>query len=136
MPARSAKPTGRDSRSSQWALFILDAAGPRIIRVDPGPGQSLDGPAALRERRIQEIDLKQTGLVDLRGIAFNPADGHLYALSPARQALYELTDTGQLVATRDLSTLDDLRLLNPKAWSSAPSGDQTDDPAQMSLYFG
>ena len=78
-------PQGMTVDPASGRLFILDAASPRIVRVDLGPGQSLDGPAALRERRIHEINLKQSGLVELRGIAFNPADGHLYVLSPARQ---------------------------------------------------
>jgi len=128
-------PRGMTVDPASGRLFILDSAGPRIVRIDPGPGQSLDGPAALRDGRIFVVDLRQTGLVDLRGIAFNPADGHLYVLSPAKQALYELTETGQVVATRDLSSSDDFRLINPQGLVFAPSGDQTDDPSQLSLYL-
>ena len=50
-------------------LFILDAAGPRIVRVQLGPGRSFTG------GRVSIIELKSTGLVNPRGIAFDPITG-------------------------------------------------------------
>jgi uncharacterized protein YjiK len=116
------KPKGMTVDPTSGRLYILDAAGPRIVSFVPGSGQ-----------RVQ-IDLHGLGVADLRGLAFNQRDGHLYLLSPARQALFELDATGQLLATRDLVS-PDFKLIDPQAMVFAPSGDQTDDPAQLSLYI-
>ena len=35
----------------------------------------------IRDGRLSTIDLRDSGLPDLRGLAFNPADGHLYVRS-------------------------------------------------------
>ena len=107
-------------------LFILDSAGPRILRVEP------ESDGGFGNARISEVDLRTTGLVDPRGLAYDPATGHLHILSPAEQALYELTLTGQVVAKRDLT---EFGLANPRAIVFAPSSDLTDDPSQMSLYL-
>jgi DNA-binding beta-propeller fold protein YncE len=53
-------------------------------------------------------------------------------LSTGEQKLYELTQAGQVLAYRDLSGF---LISNPQGMTFAPSGDQTDDPAQMSLYI-
>jgi hypothetical protein len=107
-------------------LFILDAAGPRIVRIEPEPGGGFDNGT------ISEVDLRQTGLVDPRGLAFDPTTGHLHVLIPAEQKLYELSETGQIVASRDLS---EFGLGHPQGMVFAPSGDSTDDPAIMNLYL-
>ena len=47
------------------------------------------------------------------------------------QSLRELTETGELVATHDLS---DVELGTTQGMIVAPSGDQTDDPSETSIY--
>jgi hypothetical protein len=104
-------------------VFILDAAQPRIVRVEPGAGGSLD------QALITEIDLRPSGIGGVRGLAHDPSTGHVHVRSA--QSLVELTTAGEVVATRDLSGLD---LSTPEAMAFAPSGDQTDDPSQLSVY--
>jgi DNA-binding beta-propeller fold protein YncE len=94
-------------------LFILDSASSQIVRVEPGPLHSFDPAAALAEGRISRMDLGPLGLGQLRGLAFNPTNGHLYFLSPAGLKLYEVAETGQLVASRELANLD-LALRDPR----------------------
>jgi PKD repeat protein/uncharacterized protein YjiK len=106
-------------------LFILDAAGPRILSIEADPQVGLERPV------VSEIDLAGAGSSSLRGLAINPTDGHLQVLDPAAQTLYELTETGEIVATRDLSGFD---FRNPQGMTFGPSGDSTDDPLTMSLY--
>ena len=106
-------------------LFIVDSSGPQIVRVEPG----LDG--GFDQAAVSIMDLKSTGLEEVRGIAFDPDSGHLHLYSPRDQELVELTQSGQFVAGRDMSGFD---LQMPQAMVFAPSGDQTDDPAQVSLY--
>ena len=106
-------------------LFILDASGPRLVRVEPEPDGTFDGAV------VASVDLQPTGLVDVRGLAFDPHTGHLHVFSPAGQKLYELTQTGQVVATRDLT---EFSLGDLQGMAFAPTGDLTDDPSELSLY--
>ncbi len=107
-------------------LFILDAVGPRIIRVVPGFNSSFDGAS------FSIIDLKSSGLVAPRGIALDTTTSHFHIVNPADHKLYELTQSGLVVGHRDLSGF---RLGTSQGLVFAPSGDQTDDPSQSSLYM-
>ena len=112
--------------SSSWTAVRCE------VVITPDEVGGLDGAAAVRERRVTQIDLKELGNVALRGVAYNPANGHLYVLSPAEQKGYELTETGAVVSTLDLAPL---KLNDPQAIVFAPSADATDDPAIMNLYI-
>jgi hypothetical protein len=107
-------------------LFILDEVGPRIVRVQLGPGRNFTG------GKVSVINLGTTGLVSPHGLAFDPTTGHLHVLDLVNQRLFELTQSGQVVTTRDLLPFD---IKNPESLVFAPSVDQTDDPSQMSLFL-
>lgn len=117
-------PQGMAVDPANGTLFILDSAGQEIVRVKPGADGSFDN------AEISRVPL--AGLPGLRGLAFDAANGNLYVLSPAGQTLYELSPTGRVIATRDLTTFG---LKDPQGMVFAPSGDLTDDPSQMSLYI-
>jgi len=68
----------------------------------------------------------------LRGVAFNPENGHLYVMEPDRNALHEFTTNGEFVKSYDLK---ESGLVNPQAMTFARSGDQTDDPNTFNLYI-
>ena len=106
-------------------LFILDQAGQRIVRVEPGSGGSFAGAV------VTAIDLRASGLGQLRGLAFDAGTGHMQVVNPERGKLYELKQGGELVATRDLTRF---HLSQPEGLVFAPSGDQTDAASQLSLY--
>jgi len=116
------------------ALFILSGADSRIVWIKPDAQGGFDGAAALAEGRISQIGLSGLDLGALQGLAFNPTDGHLYVLNPVQLKLYEVSEAGQLVATRDMSALD-LEFRDPQGIVFAPSADLTDDPAQMHLFL-
>ena len=118
-------PLGMTVENDTGTLFILDAEAPRIVQVQPLLDGSFEGAS------LSEIDLQSHGFSSLRGIAFEPFSRHFFVGSPTDQKLYEVTSSSELVATRDLAQFD---LKEPQAIVFAPSGDQTDDPAQMSLY--
>lgn len=119
-------PQGMTVNPLNGHLYILDNVGPNIVRVEPG----LDG--GFEDALISTIDLSQTGLVDLRGLAFDPSTGHLHVMDPIRQVLYEITNRGQIVGNRELS---EINVTNPQGMVFAPSADLTDDPTQMHLYI-
>ncbi|HSF61103.1 MAG TPA: cadherin domain-containing protein, partial [Gaiellaceae bacterium] len=104
-------------------VFVLDAGGPRILRIEPAVDGNLD--AAV----VTDVDLSASGLSGGRGLAFDPSTGHLHLGSS--QGLVELTASGEKVATRDLSGI---ALARPSGMAFAPSGDSTDDPAELSVY--
>ena len=119
-------PQGMTVDPASGTLFILDAVGPRIVRVEPGLDGSFDGAV------VSEVNLQSSGLIAPRGLALDPTTGHFYLVSPAEQKLYELSQSGKVVANHDLSQF---QLGTPQGMVFAPSGDQTDDPVQMSLYL-
>jgi len=112
-------------------LFILDSATSQLIRIAPDLAQNFEDVAALSEDRLVQVNLELSGSKSIQGLAFNPANGHLYLLSRANQTLYELTETGQVVTAQDLSPFS---LRDPQGMVFAPSGDLTDDPEALSLY--
>ncbi|KPJ93408.1 MAG: hypothetical protein AMJ53_07310, partial [Gammaproteobacteria bacterium SG8_11] len=116
--------------------FFLIVPGPpesaRIVHIIPDPQDRFDGPAALRDNRVHTIFLKSLPKSRLQGIAFNPSDGHLYVMSLDDQKLYELSEQGDVVSTRDVSAFG---LSNAQNMLFAPSGDQTDEPSTQSLFI-
>jgi hypothetical protein len=127
-------PQGMAVDPADGTLFILSVTNSQIVRIKPDAQGSFDGAAALAENRISQVDLSKLNLGALRGLAFNPTNGHLYVLNPVRLNLYELSETGQLVASRDLSALD-LGFRDPQGFVFAHSADLTDDPALMHLFL-
>lgn len=118
-------PQGMSMDPARGQLYILDAVGPRLLQLTP------DSAGGFGQAQPVTIHLPAT-IVHPRGLAWEPGEEHLYILSPSQQTLYELTTTGEIVATRDLTGFG---LRNPQAMLFAPSGDLTDDPEKLSLYI-
>jgi parallel beta-helix repeat protein len=119
-------PQGMTVDEKSGTLYILDAPGPQIVRVIPALGGSIS------EGQTSVVVLSWANSESLRGIAYDPTSGHLFVLNPMQQKLIELTTGGVMVAEREL---DEFELIDPHGLVFAPSGDQTDDPTQMSLYI-
>ncbi len=119
-------PQGMTADPTDGTLYILDAVGPRIVRIQP----EQDG--SFTQAQISEISLVSSGLVSPRGLAFDQSTQNLYLVIPAEQKLYGINQSGSVVATHDLSQFP---LRTPQGIVFAPSGDQTDDPLQTSLYM-
>jgi uncharacterized protein YjiK len=119
-------PQGISVDSATGALFVLNrtARGSEIVRIQPGA----DGSFA--EATVSRFDVAAT-IANPRGLALDPTTGSLQLLSQSQNQLYELSQTGEILATRDLAGVG---LKNPQALVFAPSGDQTDNPNAVSLY--
>jgi uncharacterized protein YjiK len=130
LPFNVKKARGMTFDPNTGDLFFLvvpaPSAIPRIVRLIPDPHARFNNPA------VSSILLNSLQGSQLGGIAFNPSDGHLYLMSPTEQKLYEVNQNGDVLTTRDLSPFE---LKNAQNMVFAPSGDQTDDPAIMSLYI-
>jgi DNA-binding beta-propeller fold protein YncE len=129
---RLVNPQGMAFDAAGGRLFILEANGPSLLQVQADSQQSFAIEPAGQEGRIQRTQLHPLRGGDLRGIAFNPANGHLYVSSAAEQKIYELTAGGQIVAVLDLA---ELNLRDPQGMVFAPSADKTDDPGIYNLYL-
>ncbi|HET6595245.1 MAG TPA: hypothetical protein VFG81_06460 [Anaerolineales bacterium] len=124
-------PQGMTFNPADGRLFILDSGNAQIVSVAPHPTLDFDANEAIRSRKIQRISLKNLGTGSFRGIAFNPGNGHLYISQPDQKKIYELAQTGELVSTLDIASLE---VGSVSAMTFAPSGDSTDDPNINSLY--
>src|SRR3989304_3486381 len=119
-------PQGMAFDAARGVLYILDAAGPRLVRGGPGADGSFEGAG------IAIIDLGSSGLGAVRGLAFEPGTGNLHVMVPTEQKLYEVTLSGEVMAERDLA---EFGLKDPQGMVFAPSTDQTDDPSQINLFL-
>jgi hypothetical protein len=126
-----ADPQGIAFGSDDGRLFILDAGNALIVSVAPHATLGFDAEEAIRGNRVQRISLKQLGNGSLKGLAYNPSNGHFYVSDPEQKRLYELTQSGDLVTTFDLAALG---INNPSAMTFAPSVDNTDDPNIYDLF--
>jgi hypothetical protein len=124
-------PRGMAVDPASGALYILDAAALRVVRVDPGAEGDLDGAAALGAGRVSRVDLAPAGLVSLRGLALHPHTGHLATLSSGRW-LFEFLPTGEEVA---ILALPPGELVDPQGLAFGLSGDATDPPTATNLYL-
>jgi hypothetical protein len=117
------RPAGLTVDPRTGTLFLLDAAIPRLVRVEPTPDGGLDAAA------VSYVELP--GIPADRGVAFDPSSGHVF-LRGASGTLYEASVAGELLGTYDITAA---RLRNPGGMVMAPTGDQTDDPSAQSLYI-
>jgi hypothetical protein len=106
-------------------LFVLGSLAFSIACIRPGKTGDPDIPTASGEGRISSFSVRPFVSAEPNGLAFNPANGHLYFLSPSESTLYEATTAGELVAALDLSPFG---LRDPQGMVFAPSGDPTDRP--------
>ncbi|HZM25661.1 MAG TPA: hypothetical protein VFC02_28180, partial [Anaerolineales bacterium] len=125
-------PQGITFDQDSGRLFVLDAGDSEIVSITPHASLGFDATEAIKSNKVQKISLKNLGLGLLKGLAYNPGNGHLYASEPAQKKLYELTQDGHLVSTFDLASLG---VNNPSAMTFAPSVDNTDDPSIYDLFL-
>jgi hypothetical protein len=118
-------PQGMTIDPATGDFFLLDNTKKAIIRVHPQANGNLTGAT------ISAVNLPNN-LANFQGIAFDPRTQNFQVLSPSQKRLYELTQTGEIFATRDLSNFG---LKNPQSLVFAPSGDRTDPAQDLSLYI-
>ena len=113
------------------AGIAVDGASDRLFVLEPSRGRIvvLDGLLGAARRTVTELALPANP-PPLRGLAYDPTSGHLYALAPATGELLELAPDGTLLAVRQLP--DEAR--DASAIAFAPSTDTTDDPAIQHLF--
>jgi hypothetical protein len=111
-------------------LFILDAENSQIVSVAPHATRGFDAVEAFRSNNVRRLTLSGVGS-GLRGLAYNPGNGHFYVSDPGQKKLYELSQGGELLNSFDLAALE---IGSPSAMTFAPSVDNTDAPDIYNLF--
>jgi uncharacterized protein YjiK len=121
--AAALRPVGMTVDPATGEVFVLDRLMRRILRFTPAEGATVPS--------HRWVDLGALATRDLTGLAFDPASGHLFTLDVAGKRVLELTPDGAQAASYDVSSV---AFSDPQNLVFAPSGDQTDDPATLSLF--
>src|SRR5690606_30053112 len=106
---RTANYDSRDPEGIAYAtdgtgvLYIVDGVNNEVYRVSPGANGLFDGVPPTGDDVVTSFDTAGHGLTDPEGIAFNPINGHLYAIGRPASTLFEFTTSGSLVQTIDVS---------------------------------
>jgi hypothetical protein len=96
-------PEGVAYDTEQGVLFIADGVDATIYRVDPGPNDVFDGIAPAGDDGVDGFPVDSLGVNDPEGITFNSDDGTLYVVGKPSSILVEVTRSGALVRTIDIS---------------------------------
>ncbi|HET6597170.1 MAG TPA: hypothetical protein VFG81_16205 [Anaerolineales bacterium] len=126
------KAQGIDFDPATGRLFILDPAGKHLWVITPDESGNYDASQAQRDNRVKRINLRGIENGKLNGLAYNPNSGNLFTLNETHDTLYEITENGEIVSTRNISAFE---LNSPAGMVFAPSGDTTDNPETKSLYI-
>jgi uncharacterized protein YjiK len=107
-------------------LYLLEGGTSTVLRVRLGEH------AGTEPDELSPLSLAFLRARDLRGLAVHPGSGHLFVLSQARQALYELSSSGRLLATHSTARL---KLRHAEGITLAPSADLTDPSGVVHLFI-
>jgi hypothetical protein len=121
-----ADPQGLTFDPVNGQMFVLDASKGQILSVPAHATLGFDAD------KIQQISLQGLGKGKFKGVAYNPNNGHLYISEITQKKLHEITQSGELVNTFDLTALE---ISDPSAMTFAPSVDNTDDPNIYDLFI-
>jgi hypothetical protein len=122
-------PEGVAFDTKQKHLLTLDDTNQEVYEVSPGENGKFDGLLPYGDDHVTSYDLSTAKLLQIKGVTYDPASGHLYVVGRPRTKIVETTMTGIVVRTIDVSailtgTLTDLTL--------APS---SLDPDSFNLYI-
>ena len=102
----SEDPEGVTYDSWQGVLYIADGVSATIYRVSPGVNRTFDGVPPAGDDQVSHFGTSSLGVDDPEGIAFNYDNGNLYIVGKPSSRLIEVTSTGTLVQTIDISAAD------------------------------
>lgn len=110
-------------------LFIADGISEEIYILTPGPNGVFDGVAPGGDDVMTHFDTTQYGVDDPETVEYKEDTGTLLLVSHTTKEVVEVTETGALISTTDISFAP---LQNPAGAAYAPS---SFDPTKKSLYI-
>ena len=122
-------PEGVTFASGLGALFIADGLNEEVYQVTPGANGIFDGVPPAGDDQVTSFDTTSLGALDPEGIAFNSDNGNLYVVGKPADTLFEVTISGALVQTIDISAANARK---PAGLAYAPS---SLNPNIMNIYI-
>jgi hypothetical protein len=113
-----------DTRSGH--VFIADGVGREVWRVNPGPNRTFGN----ADDVVTHFDVGRYGALDPEGIGHVAARSNLVILDDPSETVYEVTKSGGLVRTIDISGVPGVR--RPAGITLAPG---TNNPTRMNLWI-
>jgi hypothetical protein len=125
----STDPEGVAFDTATGALFIIDGDGRKVYRVSPGANGVFDGVPPGGDDGVSSFDVGEFGATDPAGIAYDAAHDHLLVVDGGSDAVYELTKTGFLANTIDITAA------NPVRAAGIVLAPGSNDPGMMNMYI-
>ncbi len=110
-------------------LFIADGTNHQVYRVSPGINGIFDGVPPAGDDEVTDFDTETLGLTSPEGIAYYPITGNLFLVGRPDNLLFEVTATGSLVQTYDVTQL------NAKSLADLTFAPGSQNPSAMSIYI-
>jgi len=88
---------------SAGVLFIIDGLNSEVYRVSPGPNGVFEGVPPSGDDLVTQFDTAVHGITDPEGITLNTDNGNLYMVGQTQSVVAEVTKSGALVQTIDIS---------------------------------
>ncbi len=124
-------PQGMAVDAASRRLFILDATAKQLVAVRANAAGNFEATAS-NPGNVERIDLNVPADAVLRGLTFDAQANRFYIVNAKTQSIYELTASGQVVKSINLSSVG---LTNPRGIAVAPTADPTDDPSLVDLFI-
>jgi VCBS repeat-containing protein len=121
-------PEGLTYDTSQGVLYIVDGVNAEVYRVSPGSNGVFDGVPPAGDDVVTSFDTEVHGLTDPEGIAYDADPDHLYIAGKPRHLIFQITTTGMLARTIDITAANPDK---PAGLARAPS---SVTPGEMNLY--
>ena len=115
--------------SLRGVLYLVDGNNAEVYVISPGANGTFDGPPPAGDDQFTHFDTNGFGVIDPEGIAVNPDTGNLIVVGRPREKIIELTTTGTIVRTIDISAAHPVK---PAGVTFAPG---SLDPAVMNIYI-
>ncbi len=113
-----------DYETTTGHLFFLDGTGREIYRINP-----VDGIFGNGNDTMTQFDISHLGPTDFEGLTSAPGKGTLYVGARTTKQIFEISLTGTLIRTINLSGISGLRFISGLAVAPNSTGS-----GSMSLY--
>ncbi|MEZ4663413.1 MAG: PKD domain-containing protein [Caldilineaceae bacterium] len=122
-------PEGITYDSTQNVLFVVDGLNSEVYRIAPGNDGIFNGVAPAGDDQVTSFDTSILGITDGEGIVYNPATNNLFLSGNPAIHVAEVTTTGELLRTIDISEMD------PREPAGLALGPSSQNASDTNLYI-